>query len=182
MNPKSIKQQLESLNIHPDEDISDAINLLFQLIEELHLDNEKLKTENQKLRDEINLLKGEQSKPNIPSSKKKQQGDISSENERKKQEPPRQKRSKAKKHKIQIDRTEICTVDLTDLPDDVEFKGYQNVVVQGIIIKTDNVEYQKEVYYSRSLNKTYIGKLPIAVKGEFNVSTSNLRVNDSILK
>ena len=41
MKPKSIEQQLESLNIHPDEipdeDISDVINLLFQLIEELHL-------------------------------------------------------------------------------------------------------------------------------------------------
>ena len=178
MKPKSIEQQLESLNIHPDEipdeDISDAINLLFQLIEELHLDNEKLKTENQKLRDEINLLKGEQGKPDIPSSKKKQDGDISSEKERKKQEPPKQKKSKSKKHKIKIDRTEICTVDLTGLPDDLEFKGYQNVVVQGIIIKTDNVEYQKEVYYSRSQKKTYIGKLPIEVKGEFNAEIKSL--------
>ena len=178
MKPKSIEQQLESLKIHPDEipdeDISDAINLLFQLIEELHIDNEMLKTENQKLRDENNLLKGEQGKPNIPSSKKKQKGDISSENERKKQEPPKQKRSKAKKHKIQIDRTEICTVDQTDLPDDLEFKGYQNVVVQGIIIKTDNVEYQKEVFYSPSLNKTYIGKLPVGVEGEFNPEIKSL--------
>jgi len=50
----------------------------------------------------------------------------------------------------------------------VEFKGYQTVVVQGILIKTDNVEYRKEVCYSPSKNKTYIGKLPIGVKGEFN--------------
>jgi len=53
MNPKSIEQQLESLNIHPDEisdeHVSKAINLLFQLIEELYIENEKLKTENQKL-------------------------------------------------------------------------------------------------------------------------------------
>ena len=61
-----------------------------------HIENEKLKTENQKLRDEINLLKGEQGKPDFPSSKKKQKGDISAENERKKQEPPKQKKSKAK--------------------------------------------------------------------------------------
>ena len=178
MKPKSIEQQLESLNIHPDE-ISDehtskAVNLLFQLIEELYKENEKLKTENQKLRDEINLLKGEQGKPNIPSSKKKQKGDISSENERKKQEPPKQKRSKAKKHKIKIDRTEICTVDQTDLPDDAEFKGYQDIVVQGIIIKTDNVEYKKEVYYSASENKTYIGKLPTWVEGEFSPEIKSL--------
>lgn len=178
MNPKSIKQQLESLKIHPDkipdEDISNAITFLFQLVEESYIENEKLKTENQKLRDEINLLKGEQGKPNIPSSKKKQKGDISSENERKKQEPPKQKRSKAKKHKIKIDRTEICRVNQTDLPDDAEFKGYQDIVVQGIIIKTDNVEYKKEVYYSASENKTYIGKLPTWVEGEFSPEIKSL--------
>jgi len=178
MKPKSIEQQLESVKIHPDEipdeDISEAFNLLFQLVEETYIENEKLKSENQKLRDEINLLKGEQGKPNIPSSKKKQKGDISSENERQKQEPPKQKRSKAKKHKIKIDRTEICTVDQTDLPDDAEFKGYQDIVVQGIIIKTDNVEYKKEVYYSASENKTYIGKLPTWVEGEFSPEIKSL--------
>jgi len=178
MKPKSIEQQLKSVKIHPDEipdeDISEAFNLLFQLVEETYIENEKLKSENQKLRDEINLLKGEQGKPNIPSSKKKQKGDISSENERKKQEPPKQKRSKAKKHKIKIDRTEICTVDQTDLPDDAEFKGYQDIVVQGIIIKTDNVEYKKEVYYSASENKTYIGKLPTWVEGEFSPEIKSL--------
>ena len=178
MNPKSIEPQLESLKIHPDKipdkDISNAITLLFQLVEESYIENEKLKTENQKLRDEINLLKGEQGKPDFPSSKKKQKGDISSENERKKQEPPKQKRSKAKKHKIKIDRTEICRVNQTDLPDDAEFKGYQDIVVQGIIIKTDNVEYKKEVYYSASENKTYIGKLPTWVEGEFSPEIKSL--------
>jgi len=178
MNAEKITKQLESLNIRTDEisneELSKAINLLLQLIEGLHIENENLKTENQKLRDEINLLKGEQSKPNIPSSRKKQKGDISSENERQKQEPPKQKRSKAKKHKIKIDRTEICRVNQTDLPDDVIFKGYKPVVVQGILIKTDNVEYQKEVYYSPSQNKTYIGKLPIGVEGEFSPEIKSL--------
>lgn len=178
MKPKSIEQQLESLKIHPDEipdeDISNVITLLFQLVEESYIENQKLKTENQKLRDEINLLKGEQGKPDIPSSKKKQKGDISSENERKKQEPPKPKKSKTKKDKIKIDRTEICRVNQADLPDDAEFKGYQDLVVQGIIIKTDNVEYKKEVYYSASESKTYIGKLPIWVEGEFSPEIKSL--------
>jgi len=178
MNPKTITQQLESLNINPDEiadeQVSRAIHFLLQLIEEMHIENEKLKTENQKLRDEINLLKGEQSKPNIPANKKKQKEDISSEAERKKLQSPKQKRSKAKKHKIKINRTEICKVDQTDLPDDVEFKGYQTVVVQGILIRTDNVEYQKEVYYSPSQNKTYIGELPKGVEGEFSPEIKSL--------
>ncbi len=44
MKPKSIEQQLESVKFHPDEDISEAINLLFQLVEESYIENEKLKT------------------------------------------------------------------------------------------------------------------------------------------
>jgi hypothetical protein len=32
----------------------------------------------------------------------------------------------------------------------VEFKGYPRVIVQEIIIKTENVEYKKEIYYSPS--------------------------------
>jgi hypothetical protein len=61
----------------------------------------------------------------------------------------------------------VCEVDKNILPDDAEFKGYQSVVVQEIIIKTDNVEYRKEIYYSPSQKKTYMGKTPSEIKGEF---------------
>ena len=61
----------------------------------------------------------------------------------------------------------MCEVDKDILPDDAEFKGYQSVVVQEIIIKTDNVEYKKEIYYSPSQKKTYIGKTPSEIEGEF---------------
>ncbi|KAF5416038.1 MAG: hypothetical protein C5S48_04120 [Candidatus Methanogaster sp.] len=61
----------------------------------------------------------------------------------------------------------MCEVDKDILPDDAEFKGYQSVVVQEIIIKTDNVEYKKEIYYSPSQNKTYMRKTPSEIGGEF---------------
>jgi len=35
------------------------------------------------------------------------------------------------------------------------------------LIKTDNVEYKREVFYSVSENKTYVGQLPAAAAGEF---------------
>jgi hypothetical protein len=79
----------------------------------------------------------------------------------------KKKKSKAKKHKIKIDRIEVCKVDQNILWDDAEFKEYQDVVVQEIIIKTDNVQYRKEIYYSPSQDKTYMGKLPPGVKGDF---------------
>ncbi|MEA1894105.1 MAG: hypothetical protein U9N36_02680, partial [Euryarchaeota archaeon] len=51
--------------------------------------------------------------------------------------------------------------------DDAEFKGYQNVVVQEIKIITDNVKYIKEIYHSRSQNKTYMRETPSEIEREF---------------
>ena len=136
-------------------------------IVELSKNNKKLKAENQKLRDEISLMKGEQPKPDIKPSGKKPNVDISSEEERKPKNTPKNKKPKTKKDKITIDRVVVCEVDKDILPDDAEFKGYKDVVVQEIKIITDNTKYKKEIYYSPSQNKTYMGKIPSEIKGEF---------------
>ena len=158
MNLKNITEKIKDLNIHIDKDLNKEIEkafwTLFQIIEELSQDNDKLSKEVQKLRDEINLLKGEQGKPNIKPSKKKENEDHSSENDRKKRETPREDKApkpKAKNHKIKIDRTEYCKVNKEDLPEDAKFKGYKSYFTQNIIIKTDNVEYKREGSRSQSL-------------------------------
>jgi len=178
MTLSQITETLKHLNIHPneiaDEQLAEAFRILLQLIEELYEENEKLKVENQKLRDAINLLKGEQTKPDIKPSGKRQNEDISSEKERKTQNPSKKKKSKAKKHKIKIDRIEVCKVDKSILPPDAEFKGYQDVTVQELLIKTDNVEYKKEIYYSPSQKKSYMGKLPQEIEGEFGAVVKSL--------
>ncbi|KAF5416039.1 MAG: hypothetical protein C5S48_04125 [Candidatus Methanogaster sp.] len=103
MNLSGITQALETINIRPDEiydeQLSETIRILLQLIEELSEDNEKLKAENQKLRDEISLMKGEQPKPDIKPSGKKPNVDISSEEERKPKNTPKNKKSKTKSPK-----------------------------------------------------------------------------------
>ena len=171
MRTSELKQILQEINIRPDatenESVSKAVFVLLQLVERLNEENEKLKTENQKLRDEVNLLKGEQGKPDVRGNKKGGQGNVSSEKERNNRENKEEKKSKKKKDKIEIDRTEVCKVDQSELPNDAEFKGYELVVVQEILVTTNNVEYQREKYYSPSEGKTYLGKLPIGVKGEF---------------
>ena len=58
---------------------------LFNLIERVSRENEELEFEVQQLTNEINRLKGEQGTPNIKANKK-QEGDISSEQERKQAE------------------------------------------------------------------------------------------------
>jgi len=169
MNLEALKQTLASLDINPDE-IEDeryakAFRILFAIIEIQNEEIEALKTENQKLRDEINLLKGEQTKPKIRGSKKNR--DISSEKERRQKIPLKDRESNSRKDKIEIHRTEICKVDKSILPADVVFKGYSCVTIRDINVEPFNTKYIREVFYSPSERKIYSGKLPDGIKGEF---------------
>ena len=69
--------------------------------------------------------------------------------------------------KITIDRHVECPVDKTKLPDDAISKGSTSKVVQDVIIKTDNVQFNREVYHSPSLKKTYLGDVPTGYEGDF---------------
>jgi hypothetical protein len=73
----------------------------------------------------------------------------------------------AKVPAILIDRHERCVVDRTTLPAEAVFNGYEYKVVQDVVIKTDNVEFQREVYYCRRLKKTYTGAIPAGYEGDF---------------
>jgi hypothetical protein len=53
------------------------------------------------------------------------------------------------------------------LPEDAQFKGYEDKVVQDLIIKTDNVRFKREIYYSASMKKTWLGKIPVGYEGDF---------------
>ena len=169
MNLEALKQTLESLDINPDE-IEDEIyakvfRILFAIIEILSEEIDALKSENQKLRDEINLLKGEQTKPKIRGSKKND--DISSENERRERNPRKSRESSSRKDKIKIHHTETCRVDKSILPEDAVFNGYRYVTIRDIIVEPWNTSYRVEIFYSPLESKTYSGKLPDGVKGEF---------------
>jgi len=74
---------------------------------------------------------------------------------------------KAKLPAIKIDREEFCPVDTAVLPDDAVSKGYQEKTTQDLIIKTDNVKFYRQVYYSASLKKTYLGLLPQGYEGDY---------------
>ena len=50
--------------------------------------------------------------------------------------------------KITINREAVLTVDKAQLPADAEFKGYEDCIVQDVVLRTDNVLFHKEKYYS----------------------------------
>ncbi len=184
MQSSELKSKLDQLGIELDsireQNVKEAIYLLFNIIEELSSSNGILQEENQKLRDEINHLKGEQGKPEIrpQTNFDAKEGDISSEKERadtdKKKKKKRDRDSKVRK--IKITRTIKCEVAPGILPADAEYKGHESVVVQDLKIEPDNIEFQKKIYYSPSLKKTYRGQLPAGYEGEFGPTIRSLTI------
>jgi hypothetical protein len=151
-DPKSIE----------DEGLRQIVIGLMNLVENLQAKLAEKDKEIQGLRDEVNRLKGEQGKPKIKANKAAL--DLSSEKERR-QSKSRQKRSK--QAQIQIDRVEVIAVDRDQLPADAVFKGYVDVVVQDVDIRTDNVQFRKEKYYSPGQKRTYLAALPAGYRGQF---------------
>lgn len=162
----NLNKAIENVNLGSlDPKLRTLIILLLNRIEEIEKSNEELRAENQMLRDEINHLKGEKGKPRIrPQTTSK---DISSESERKNLNSKKEKKSKAKNHKITINRTVRCSVEKSKLPADAVFKGCRSVIVQDLIIHTDNSKFERETYYSPSLKQTFVGEIPKGYEGEF---------------
>src|SRR5262245_35911105 len=135
---------------------------LLNIIETLTADLRAAQVQIQQLRDEINRLKGEQGqppiKPNTPPP------DHSSERERYR---PLERVKRGKRDCIVIDRTQDVALDPAILPPDAQFKGYEEVVVQDVLIRTDNVLFRKEKWYAPSTGQTYLAPLPQGYHGEY---------------
>ena len=145
-----------------DQTVRQVVLSLMNLVENLHAKVQEQAEEIQRLRDENNRLKGEQGKPNIKANKPAP--DLSSEKERCRSKP----HDKAsKRSQIRIDRVEVLKIDEERLPQDAQFKGYEEVVVQDIEFRTDNIKFRKEKYYSPSQKQTYLADLPAGYKGQF---------------
>jgi len=153
------------LNAIQDENARELIRQLLNLVEKLSADLRDAQVEIQRLRDEVNRLKGEQGKPKIKgNSPKTPPTDHSSETER---HQSRQRHKKSKNAKIQIDREQVVDVDPSVLPKDAKFKEYKDVVVQDILLRTDNILFHKKKYYAASTQKTYLAELPRGYEGQF---------------
>ncbi len=149
-----------------DENARQLIRRLLNLIEKLSADLRDKQAENQALRDEVNRLKGEQGKPKVKANKV-QSTEVSKYSSEKERQKRRVRHQAGKKAEIRIDREEVVRVKPTDLPSDATFKEYVDVVVQDILLKTDNVRFRKEKYHSASQRKTYLAKVPRGYEGQF---------------
>lgn len=163
----------ESLDLSriQDEAAREAIVLLLNVVEELQQENRALRAENQRLRDEINRLKGEEGQPPI---KPKRNATVHSSERERQTRQPRVKGSK--RAEIRIDREEVLFVERAILPADAEFKGYDAVVVQDVVFRSDAVCFRKEVFYSPSEGRSYRASLPPGYSGAFGPGVKALAI------
>ncbi len=124
-------------NTIQDEAVRQVVITLMNLVENLSAKVAEQAEEIQRLRDENNRLKGEQGKPSIKSNKPASA--LSSEKERRESKPHHKAR---KQSQVRIDRVEIVKVDQQRLPHDAQFKGYEEVIVQDIDFRTENITFR----------------------------------------
>jgi Transposase IS66 family len=149
-------------NAIEDEGVRQVVLYLMNLVENLHAKVQEQAEEIQRLRDENNRLKGEQGKPKIKANKSAPH--LSSEKERRKSKPHHKANKQAE---IRIDRVEMLKIDDQRLPQDAQFKGYEEVIVQDLDFRTENIKFRKEKYYSPGQKQTYLAALPAGYKGQF---------------
>jgi Transposase IS66 family len=141
-----------------------AMERLLNVVEALSAELAAVKAENQRLRDEINRLKGEQAKPRILASRRAKQ-DQSSERERR--ERPKTWQKRAKVPTLAIDRTEVCRLERSTLPDDAVLKDYQEHTVQDLVLQGETILFRRERYEAASTGRTYTAPLPTGYEGAF---------------
>src|SRR5438128_277716 len=157
---------LEDLELHSiaDERARELVRQLLNLLEDVMTDLRVAHAANQRLRDAINRLKGEQGRPMITSNQPQPPRTArSSEQERRK---PKGRSKGRKRDRIAIDREPVVQVAPDCLPPDAQCKGYEDVVVQDVVFRTDTVLFHKEKFYSPSQPQTSLASLPQGYHGQ----------------
>jgi Transposase IS66 family len=167
MAERPVPEALASLDLASIADVGarQAIRALLSLVEELAAENRALRTELAQVKDELARVKGGSGRPKVPPGQAGGSTDYSSEAERR--PTPKTWQKRGKQDRLRIDRTERLTVDPATLPTDAVFKGYETVVVQDLMLRTDTVAFEQEVWYSPSARRSYRVGRPAGYEGTF---------------
>ena len=173
--PSAIEKILQNLDLASiqDERARECIRSLLNLVETLTVELRKAQAENRYLREKLHGRKGGGGKPDS-SKGASPAASRSSEKQRAEPSEPKPDTKRGKLDRIAIDREEVLKLNRAALPPDAQFKGYQDVVVQELHIRTDNVRFRKEKYYAASTGKTYLAPLPQGYAGEFGPNLKSL--------
>jgi len=172
---RTVEQILQGVDLASiqDERARECIRLLLNLVETLTGELRKAQAENRYLREQLHGRQGGGRKPD-PSQGASAPTSRSSERERAETEESKPSTKRSKLDRVRIDREEVLRLDRATLPPDAEFKGYEDVVVQELLLRTDNVRFRKEKYYAASTRQTYLAPLPPGYSGEFGSNLKSL--------
>jgi len=167
------EEELKLGDLNGSGQVEKGLKLLLNLLQEAKAENAQLRGENEALRAEIRRLQKQSPPPPAAGGPKggKPSQDYSSEGERK-QGRPRQKRSKV--GQVKVDREEVLRLDKAQLPVDAQFKGYQQVVEQELVLRRENVRFLKEKYYAPSPGHSYMAPLAAGYEGQFGPGVKSL--------
>ena len=128
--------------------------LLVQVLE----DNARLKAENAELRDEIARLKGLKGRPQIKPSGMEKATEPAAKAKRK------IGRRGAKRTKLTID--EITIIKAQDVAPGARLKGYEDFIVQDLVIETRTTLYRRE-RWQLATGETVVAPLPAGITSHF---------------
>ena len=171
----------------PDAHLRSVASQVLNLVEEVSHENDRLSAENARLRECLRKFQGGSGVPPSVGAAPlatpppaTPPGNHSSEKERRAREgkkPQRRPGTDGRSFRpIRVDRDVLCPVDQAALPSDAVFVGYEDVVVQDLIVTTDNVRYRCEIWRSPSRGRQR-GQLPPEVRGEFGSRLRTLLVS-----
>ena len=145
------------------EEATPLVKTLVGMIDLFREENQRQANTIQELRDEIAILKGEKAKPKFKSSKMDQNTNPNpgEGNAEPKQRPGSAKRSKTAE--LTIHDTKVIPLEEA-VPPGARFKGYRDVVIQGLVIKAHNIRYRLECWQTPE-GKLLTGKLPEELQG-----------------
>lgn len=129
-------------------------SLLVQVLE----DNARLKAENTELREEIARLKGLKGRPQIKPSGMEKASESAEKGTR------TIGRRGSRRAKLTIDETKDIKAE--DVPDGARFKGYEEFLVQDLIIKPLTTLYRRERWQTPD-GRTIVAPLPVGITTHF---------------
>ena len=124
----------------PKSELTPIVKALLAIIAKQAEQIQRGKEQIQALRDEIAILKGEKAKPKIPKSKLE---DPKKDKKKGKDKDGKRAGSAKRSKTAELEIHETITLTPAGIKESWIFKGYNDFVVQGLIIEPHNIKYRR---------------------------------------